>query len=90
MGCSICGKEGHNARSCPNKKVDDASYALWVKFDNLTENEATDLLHNIMKAKARVAPESRGTFAKAKKKDLPIEIRNILKLEGNNGKEKKQ
>lgn len=84
MACSICGKTGHNARSCPNRNDEDSNYALWVKFDNLKENEATDLLHDIMKDKARVAPDSRGTFAKAKKKDLPIEIKNILKLEENN------
>lgn len=89
MGCSICGKNGHNARSCPSKNIDESSFALWVKFDGLTEMEATDLLHDIMKDKARVAPKSRGTFAKAKKKDLPVEIRHILKLEDDNDKEKK-
>lgn len=90
MGCSICGESGHNARSCPkNKKKEDSSFALWVKFDNLSEDEASDLLHAIMKDKARVAPNARGTFAKAKKKDLPIEIKNSLKLEGINGTKEK-
>lgn len=44
MGCSICGESGHNARLCPkNKGKEDSSFALWVKFDNLSEDEATDL-----------------------------------------------
>lgn len=42
-----------------------------------------------MKDKAFVAPDARGTFAKANKKDLPIEIKNVLKLEDKNGTKKK-
>lgn len=89
MRCSICGREGHNARTCPNKDDEDVQYALWVKFDNITENEATDLLHNIMKTKSKIAPDARGTFAKAKKKDLPMKIKDVLGLEEKNGAKKK-
>lgn len=90
MSCSICGKPGHNARSCPKiKGKEDTSFALWVKFDNLSEDGATDLLHAIMKDKALIAPNARGTFAKANKKDLPIEIKNVLKLEDKNDAKKK-
>lgn len=90
MSCSICGKSGHNAKTCPKRNKRNSDYALWVKFDNIAESEATDLLHSIMKSKSKIAPNARGTYAKASKKDLPMEIKNVLKLEDNNGSKKKQ
>lgn len=89
MACSVCGKNGHNAKSCPNKNINDHTFALWVKVDNLTEDQSNKLLSSIMNAKTKIAPNSRGTFAKAEKKDLPMEIKNVLRLEGNYGQEKK-
>lgn len=45
MKCSICGSSDHNARTCPHSPRD---HALWVKFDNMTSNEASRLQRQIM------------------------------------------
>lgn len=83
MACSICGKSGHNARSCHSKhEQDEKDQALWVKIDNISEGEATDLIYEIMKDKNKIAPDARGTFAKANKKQLPSEIKKALQLTG--------
>lgn len=44
MRCSICGETGHNARTCPQKEASsERSHALWMKVDNITPKEASDL-----------------------------------------------
>lgn len=86
MRCSICGKEGHNARTCPAKDQGvPRDRGLWVKFDNLTEREETDLLAQIIKDKRRIAPKSRATSASGDVKELPDRIREALKLPGYSG-----
>lgn len=91
MRCSICGKEGHNARTCPFKdKEVPRDHALWMKFDNLTEREAADLHAQVVKDKARIAPKARGTAAKGDAQELPGRIQEALKLlGGDNGTKKK-
>lgn len=91
MRCSICGKDGHNARTCPYKDKDvPRNQALWMKFDNLTEREAAELHAKIIKDKAQIAPKTRGTAAKGDVKELPGRIQDALKLlGGGNGSKKK-
>jgi len=79
MRCSICGCEGHNARSCPNRQ-EDRDHALWVKVDGLTEREATKLQSRFMEDKSKIAPKARGTSAKGTTKELPDRIKDALKL----------
>ena len=81
MRCSICGEEGHNARTCPLKNKDiPRNHALWMKIDNITRREAADLQAQIIKDTARIAPEARGTAVKGPVKELPERIRKALKL----------
>lgn len=93
MRCRICGKEGHNARTCPYREKEvPRNRAFWVKVDNLTEREETDLLAQIVKDKGRIAPKARATAAKGDVRELPDRIRDALKLPGHgeeHDKEKK-
>lgn len=91
MGCSICGKDGHNARTCPDKDKDvPRNQALWMKFDNLTAKEAANLQAQVIKDKDRIAPKARGTAAKGNVRELPGRIQDALKLlGGGNGSKKK-
>ena len=92
MRCSICGEEGHNARTCPLKNKDvPRNHALWMKIDNITQREAADLQAQIIKDTARIAPEARGTAVKGPVKGLPERIRKALKLsEGDENAEQKK
>lgn len=91
MSCSICGKKDHNARTCPYKnKSMPRDHALWLKFDNMTQKEASDLQAQILKDKNRLAPNARGTAAKGKTAELPGRIQKALGLRGGgNGSKKK-
>ncbi len=81
MKCSICGREGHNARTCPYKdKGAPRNRGLWVKVDNLTEREESELLAQIIKVKQRIAPKGRATSANGDVKELPARIRDALKM----------
>ena len=83
MRCSICGAEGHNARTCPYKDKDvPRNRAFWVKVDNLTEREESDLLAQFVKDKGRIAPKGRATSVKGDVKELPGRIREALRLPG--------
>ena len=89
MKCSICGLEGHNARTCPNRN-EPRDQALWIKIDRLTEGEATKLQSRFIEDKSRIAPDARGTSAKGSIKELPDRIKDALKLLGDeNGSKKK-
>ena len=98
MACSICGSEGHNARTCPQREnsisqVDSEyrDFAFWMKVDGITEDEAIAFEHNAIEAKKRIAPKGRGTMVAADKKDLPERIREAqgLKIENNDSKKRK-
>lgn len=84
MPCSICGKEGHNAKTCGQKSEVPAktteTHALWIKFDNITPGQADELLKGAIDLKSRVAPTARGTFAKGSKTEMPQKISEALKL----------
>lgn len=91
MRCSICGEEGHNARTCPSKnKGIPRDHALWMKIDNITRKEAADLQAQIIKDTARIAPEARGTAVKGPVKGLPERIRKALNLPGEDKNAKKE
>ena len=86
MPCSICNSDGHNARTCPERNpkqdiISSNSHALWLKFDNLTENQANELLKRAIDAKTEVAPDARGTFAKGNRRELPNKINEALALQ---------
>lgn len=86
MSCSICGKDGHNARTCQNiatTNQENRDHALWVKFDNITREESSDLLKNIVDSKDIIAPNARGTWARGSVRELPDKIKQALK-ENNN------
>lgn len=82
MRCSICGKEGHNARTCPQKNQDvNRDYAMLVKYDNISQSEARKLANEQIKMKQKHAPASRATMFIANKKELPEKVRNNLSLQ---------
>ena len=92
MKCSICGKEGHNARTCSKKDdSDERNQALWMKFENLTEDEAAKLQAKIIKEKSKIAPKARGTAVKGDVRELPGRIQGALKFlgGGKNGSKKR-
>ena len=84
MSCSICGENGHNSRTCPNKDsgavIQRPSHALWLKIDGITEEEGDNLLKSVIDAKREIAPHGRATFAKGSRRELPSEINDALKL----------
>lgn len=88
MRCSICGQEGHNARTCPYRDQDvPRNRALWLKIDHLTEREESDLLIQFIKDKKKIAPKARATSASGNVKELPERILNALRLPGHGGKD---
>ncbi len=57
MRCSICGKDGHNSRTCTYRDSEPPrDQALWMKFDNITEREAADLQAAIIKETLNKSP----------------------------------
>ena len=86
--CSICGKTGHDARNCPEKKASEKrDHVFWVRVDNITPTEARKLDSAVKKEKARIAPEGRGTSALGRASDLPGLIQKSLKLLGSKEKD---
>ena len=90
MPCSVCGKNGHNSRTCneiqEKKIIPQASHALWIKFDNITEEEANEILKSNIDFKSKIAPNARATFAKGSKQELPNKISEALMLQQKNTK----
>lgn len=83
MPCSVCGTDGHNAKTCPNRSqpaIPSGTHVLWVKFDNITLLEADALLKAAIDIKSSVAPNARGTFAKGTKNEMSKKIAEALKL----------
>ena len=80
MSCSICGKDGHNARSCPTKAASEPrDQALIVKYDMITKTEASKLQAKAIKIKDEIAPRGRGTSVKGRATDLPLMLRSSAK-----------
>ena len=83
MSCSICGSLGHNARTCSKKmkiSKSDETHVLWVKFDNITEEQSNELLKAMIDIKSSVAPNARGTFARGTKNEMPQKIAEALRI----------
>jgi hypothetical protein len=87
MTCSKCGRDGHNARTCSaaNSELSDRDHALWIKFDNIKEEETNNILKDVMDSKTKRAPEARATFARGKKNELPGKIRKALGMGDDDG-----
>ena len=82
--CSICGKSGHNSRTCSEGGQSSnavADHVLWIKFDNVTTVQADDLLKSAISSKTEIAPEGRATFAKGAARDMPARIKEALSIE---------
>lgn len=83
MACSICKEDGHNSKTCPKNNqtpIQAESHVLWVKFDNITPQQADELLKGTIDLKSAVAPNARGTFAKGTKSEMPQKIAEALGL----------
>ena len=84
MACSVCGKDGHNARTCQEDsravEVAAPNQALWIKYDNITLQQADKLLQSAISSKTKIAPEGRATFAKGTTSELPKKISEALAL----------
>lgn len=84
MACSVCGEKNHNSRTCPikNDNKENRDHAFWFKVDNVTEEESREFSKELIDLKQRIAPEARATLARAKKSQLPENIKKALSLEG--------
>ena len=69
--CSICGREGHNSRTCTkeksvrkNENVDDIlrDRSVHALIDQLTPAEQNKVRDKIIKIKQKYAPNARGTI----------------------------
>lgn len=83
MACSNCKEDGHNATTCPKKNqtpTQTENHVLWVKFDNINQEQANELLKGAIDLKSAVAPNARGTFAKGTKSEMPQKIAEALGL----------
>lgn len=57
-------------------------HVMWMKVDNLDEDEAIDLEAQVKKDKARIAPKARGAAFHARRDELPGKIKKALRLGG--------
>ncbi|MGG2041287.1 hypothetical protein [Burkholderia gladioli] len=83
MTCTLCGVAGHNAKTCPNKAQPETvskKQVLWIKYDNITEQEANELLKASIDVKSTVAPNARATFAKGGRSEIAGKIAEALRL----------
>lgn len=89
MACSICGKEGHNKQSCPNKVLNENARdrASIYRFDSMTESEQLRMGNAIRKMKKTIAPDARATAVESSNRDLPFH--SSLSLEGTTDEEEK-
>ena len=53
-------------------------HVMWMKVDNLDEDEAIELEAEVKRSKKRIAPEARGAAFHARKSELPGKIRKAL------------
>jgi hypothetical protein len=79
--CTNCGGVGHIADQCPSEPQDKKNYAMWIKFDNVSQEECDEILKGVIDVKRKVAPKSRPTYAKAPKNELPMRIKEALALQ---------
>lgn len=42
--CKNCGGIGHDEVQCPSEPQQSKGHAMWMKFDNVTEEECDELL----------------------------------------------
>ncbi len=59
-------------------------HTMWMKVDNMTEDEAIELEAQVKKDKARIAPKARGVAFHARKNELPGRIKKGLGMGGGN------
>ena len=69
--CSLCGQPGHNIRTCPDKPREPRDHRIVANITNLDREEADRLGNAIKREKRRIAPDSKGTLANTKRKQLP-------------------
>lgn len=69
-----------------SEKSEDRSHSIWFKVDNVTPEEARELLNETVKNKDEIAPEGRGTFARGETSELSDNIKKRLQS-GEEGEE---
>jgi hypothetical protein len=95
MKCGICGKEGHNRRSCPEggdspseqsrSHVDlsgqqGREYSLIFRIDGMTAGEMDQMHTRVVKLKrAEVSDSARAALLAGKTADLPSKVRDLIK-----------
>lgn len=84
MGCSICGQEGHNLRTCPQllpaaKTPNGDDYAIWFRYGGLNKDQAKELKRRFEDLVEEIAPDSYGVIAAGKEKKLPERIQQAIK-----------
>ena len=83
MPCSICGKEGHNSRTCSNKTIpinkEERNQTLIFRVDNMTENEVTLMHTKLVKLKKEnTSNEAKATLVEGNSNELPSKIQAII------------
>ena len=78
--CSKCGGIGHDARNCPERYASTPhDTSLWIKFDNITDEQADNMVSWDKKGRRKYLDDSaKATAVKAKGKNLPSAIRKAL------------
>lgn len=84
MPCRICGKAGHNSRTCPDKEDDSnasevgARDRMLIAIDYSSEEKLHEIASVVMKAKREIDPDARGTIVIGNAKELPHKMFKLL------------
>lgn len=70
-----------------NEGGESRDHSIWFKVDNITPEEARELLNETVKNKDEIAPEGRGTFARGETRELSDNIKNRLQSGEKNEKD---
>ncbi len=82
MACRVCGSQGHNSKTCPNKTdpmMEPRDRALIFRADRLTPTEQQALHDGLVKLKKGVTSEEvKATIVEGKSKELPSKIQKLI------------
>lgn len=80
----MCGKEGHNSRTCPQllpaaQAPNGDAYAIWFRYGGLNKGQAKELKRRFEDLVEEIAPDAYGVIAAGKEKKLPERIQKAIK-----------
>jgi hypothetical protein len=85
MACSICGKTGHNAKTCPesslvrnNADSQDDDYVVWMRYGGMNKQQAKEFRRRAEDLLDDIAPDAYGVSAAGKASELPERVRQSI------------